>query len=265
MREEERIRLAARVLIVLAVGSRRDQRGDSRAALGLAGDVGVAHQPLRDALGVDAARTAASARVTSSCETPTRKPPVISLFTDKRPRRVELVASTARSASATARSGGRPRSGSRRSSTQTARPRSLRLASAAAAAARWFRPGRRPPGSTRRTATRAGRRASLREQPQQLASARPGAACRRPGSTPPRPRRPARRLRSSAAARRAWRRLDVVASSSRVERGEAASWRGRPRSAARRPRIVVLVAVLGLERPAPRSPCSLSQRTITAT
>ena len=134
-------------------------------------------------------RASASARCTSSLLTPTRKPPPISLLSRKRPACRARPSTTATRAACSSAS--RPRSGSRRSSTHSARPTSLVAAAAAAARARSSRRGRRPPGSTRRTASRRCRRGWQRERAQHARSARPGAACRRRGSRPPTPRRAA--------------------------------------------------------------------------
>ena len=209
----------------------------------------------------------ASARCTSSLLTPTRKPPPISLLSRKRPARVELVP--------VRRDARRLLLGRQAAQRQQAlldplgQAEVALAAPAAAARARWSRRGRRPPGSSRRTASRRCRRASHAIAAQHARSARPGAACRRPGSRPPRRRRAARRGGEVAlAAHRPCRAVGGARVELGEERGEAPSLRAvalpslaiaavrdRPRRRRRRTRS---------RRPAPRRPCSPSQRTITA-
>ena len=119
--------------------------------------VGVAHHALRHPLGVDAGMRGQRALHQQLADADPEAA-ADQLGQQEAALRVELVASTTSMRGATCSARLRPRSGSSRSSTQSARPTSLGSLVAAAAPARWSRPGRPPPGSTRRTASRRCRR-----------------------------------------------------------------------------------------------------------
>ncbi len=166
MRQEERIGLAAAQL-VLVVRLRRDQLQEAGSAVGPHAAVGPAHQALRDQLGCRRRRSSPARASPAACDTPTRKPPPISLISRKRSRQCRVHPSSANSAA-------RMVSGVGAAQRHDALVHPFRQADiavagrAAAGCGRWSRPGRRPRDSTRRTASRPAPRVLDRILAQQL-------------------------------------------------------------------------------------------------